>query len=86
MPAKDRKRYSVHRAIRMQSEIMDGKRSRYDGLEAEVTRSSPSTGPAPITAGILVPWRLRDEDGERVLGTTQPTGGATLVGSRSCRT
>ena len=88
MPAKDRKRYSVHRAIRMQAEIMDGKRGRYDGLEAEVHEELVKHRTGADHGGILVPWRLRDEDGgqervdTRVLGTTQPTGGATLVGQQ----
>lgn len=84
MPAKDRKRYSVHRAIRMQAEIMDGKRSRYDGLEAEIHEEMAKHRTGADHGGILVPWRLRDEDAgqERVLGTTQPTGGATLVGQQ----
>lgn len=84
MPAKDRKRYSVHRAIRMQAEIMDGKRGRYDGLEAEVHEELSKHRTGADHGGILIPWRLRDEDaGEaRVLGTTQPTGGATLVGQQ----
>jgi hypothetical protein len=84
MPAKDRKRYSVHRAIRMQAEIMDGKRSRYDGLEAEVHEELSKHRTGADHGGVLVPWRLRDEDAgqERVLGTTQPTGGATLVGQQ----
>ncbi len=84
MPAKDRKRYSVHRAIRMQAEIMDGKRGQYDGLEAEVHQELTKHRTGADHGGILVPWRLRDEDAgqERVLGTTQPTGGATLVGQQ----
>jgi len=84
MPAKDRKRYSVHRAIRMQAEIMDGKRSSYDGLEAEVHEELAKHRTGADHGGILVPWRLRDQDAgqECVLGTTQPTGGATLVGQQ----
>ena len=87
MPAKDRKRYSVHRAIRMQAEIMDGKRSRYDGLEAEVHEELAKHRTGADHGGILVPWRMRGDDelgldGMRVLGTTQPTGGATLVGQQ----
>jgi len=84
MPTRDRKRYSIHRAIRMQAEIMDGKRSRYDGLEAEVHEELTKHRTGADHGGVLVPWRLRDEDGgqERVLGTTQPTGGATLVGQQ----
>jgi len=84
MPAKDRKRYSVHRAIRMQAEIMDGKRSSYDGLEAEVHQELAKHRTGADHGGILVPWRLRDQDvgQKRVLGTTQPTGGATLVGQQ----
>ncbi len=85
MPAKDRKRYSVHRAIRMQAEIMDGKRSGYDGLEAEVHEELAKHRTGADHGGILVPWRLNAESERvdtRVLGTTQPTGGATLVGQQ----
>lgn len=82
LPARDRKRYSVHRAIRMQAEIMDGKRSRYDGLEAEVHEELAKHRTGADHGGVLVPWRLRGEEelDTRVLGTTQPSGGATLVG------
>lgn len=81
MPAKDRKRYSIHRAIRMQAEIMDGKRSRYDGIEAEVHEELAKHRTGADHGGILAPWRL-DSEGERVLGTNQPSGGATLVGQQ----
>ena len=85
MPTRDRKRYSVHRAIRMQAEIMDGKRGQYDGLEAEVHQELTKHRTGADHGGILVPWRLRDDEelGQtRVLGTNQPTGGATLVGQQ----
>lgn len=78
LPARDKKRYSVHRAIRLQAEIMDGKRSHYDGLEAEVHQELSKRRTGADHGGILVPWRLSDEE-ERTLGTIQPTGGATLV-------
>lgn len=81
MPVRDKRRYSVHRAIRMQAEIMDGKRSLYDGLEAEVHQELAKHRTGADHGGILVPWRLfGDDERERVLGTTQQTGGATLVG------
>jgi HK97 family phage major capsid protein len=82
MPARDKKRYSIHRAIRMQSELMDGKRSRYDGLEAEVHDELVKHRTGADHGGVLVPWRLSEDDQQRVLGTTQPTGGATLVGQQ----
>lgn len=85
MPTRDKKRYSVHRAIRMQAEIMDGKRGQYDGLEAEIHQELTKHRTGADHGGILVPWRLRDDDEQgqtRVLGTTQPTGGATLVGQQ----
>ncbi|HPD73629.1 MAG TPA: phage major capsid protein, partial [Candidatus Krumholzibacteria bacterium] len=82
MPAKDKKRYSIHRAIRMQAELMDGKRSRYDGLEAEVHDELVKHRTGADHGGVLVPWRLSEDDQQRVLGTTQPTGGATLVGQQ----
>ena len=89
MPAKDRKRYSIHRAIRLQAEIMDGKRSRYDGLEAEIHEELTKHRTGADHGGILTPWRLNGdaESGgargdTRVLGTNAPTGGATLVGQQ----
>jgi len=82
MPVRDKKRYSIHRAIRMQAELMDGKRSRYDGLEAEVHDELTKHRTGADHGGVLVPWRLDGDDQQRVLGTTQPTGGATLVGQQ----
>lgn len=82
MPARDKKRHSIHRAIRMQAELMDGKRSRYDGLEAEVHDELTKHRTGADHGGVLVPWRLSEDDQQRVLGTTQPTGGATLVGQQ----
>lgn len=82
MPARDKKRYSIHRAIRMQAELMDGKRSRYDGLEAEVHEELTKHRTGADHGGVLVPWRLSDDDQQRVLGTTQQSGGATLVGQQ----
>jgi HK97 family phage major capsid protein len=82
MPARDKKRYSVHRAIRMQAELMDGKRSRYDGLEAEVHDELAKHRTGADHGGVLVPWRLGENDRQRVLGTTEPAGGATLVGQQ----
>ena len=82
MPARDKKRYSIHRAIRMQAELMDGKRGRYDGLEAEVHEELTKHRTGADHGGVLVPWRLHDDDQQRVLGTAQPTGGATLVGQQ----
>jgi HK97 family phage major capsid protein len=79
MPARDKKRYSIHRAIRLQAELMDGKRSRYDGLEAEVHEELAKHRTGADHGGVLVPWRLSDDDQQRVLGTTQQSGGATLV-------
>ncbi len=82
MPARDKTRYSIHRAIRMQAELMDGKRSRYDGLEAEVHDELVRHRTGADHGGVLVPWRLEGDDQQRVLGTTQPAGGATLVGQQ----
>lgn len=82
LPARDKKRYSLHRAIRMQAELMDGKRSRYDGLESEVHDELARHRTGADHGGVLVPWRLSSDDQQRVLGTTQPTGGATLVGQQ----
>lgn len=77
MPERDRRRYSYQRAVMMQAELRDGRRSSYDGLEAEVhqelqRRRLPN---ATDHGGVLVPWSM-----ERTMGTTQPTGGASLVG------
>ncbi len=82
MPARDKKRYSIHRAIRLQAELMDGKRSRYDGLEAEVHEELAKHRTGADHGGVLVPWRLNENDQQRVLGTTQQGGGATLVGQQ----
>jgi HK97 family phage major capsid protein len=82
MPARDKKRYSIHRAIRLQAELMDGKRSRYDGLEAEVHEELAKHRTGADHGGVLVPWRLSDDDQQRVLGTTEQSGGATLVGQQ----
>ena len=82
MPARDKKRYSIHRAIRMQAELMDGKRSGYDGLEAEVHQELAKHRTGADHGGVLVPWRLPDQDRQRVLGTTETSGGATLVGQQ----
>ena len=82
MPARDKKRYSIHRAIRLQAELMDGKRSRYDGLEAEVHEELSKHRTGADHGSVLVPWRLSDDDQQRVLGTTQQSGGATLVGQQ----
>lgn len=81
MPAKDRRRYSVQRAIRMHVEMKEGNRASYDGIEGEVHAELAKRRTGADHGGVLIPWRIR-EDGtrmERVLGTTEPTGGATLV-------
>jgi HK97 family phage major capsid protein len=84
MPAKDRGRYSVQRAIQMQIEIKEGKRSQYDGIEGEIHQERFRQRGGSEHGGILVPLRLRTEEERerlvRTLGTNQPTGGATLVG------
>jgi HK97 family phage major capsid protein len=84
LPAKDRKRYSVQRAIQLQTETMEGKRSNYDGLEAEVHQELSKRRTGADHGGILVPLRLRSEEDRlmRTLGTNQATGGATLVGQQ----
>lgn len=81
MPRKDRMRYSMQRAIRQQMEVRDGKRGSYDGLEAEVHQELSKNRGGTDHGGILAPWRLRDDVDSRLrtLGTTEPTGGATLV-------
>jgi HK97 family phage major capsid protein len=85
MPARDRNRYSIQRAIRMQIEMKEGNRRQYDGLEAELHQELAGHRSGTDHGGILVPWRLRTDDEilqARTLGTTQPTGGATLVGQQ----
>ncbi len=84
MPAKDRRRYSVARAIRLQAEVRDGQRGRYDGLEAEVHQELAKQRTGTDHGGILIPWRLRTQEEleRRTMGTMQPTGGATLVGQQ----
>lgn len=87
MPARDRSRYSLQRAIQQQVEMKLGRRSSYDGLEAEVHREllgQRGTG-AEDHGGVLIPLRTRTDEElrqQRTLSTTQPTGGATLVGQQ----
>jgi len=89
MSKKDRGRYSIARALRMQVEMHKGMRREYDGVEYEVHQELEKQRSQQATdhGGILVPWRSgQDEEGairraaHRTLGTTEPTGGATLVG------
>lgn len=84
MPAQDRSRYSVLRAVRMQMELMQGQRGRIDGLEAEVHQELAKTRAGADHGGIIVPWRLRSQGdpslaAARALGSTQASGGASLV-------
>lgn len=80
MSARDISRYSIQRALHLVSE---GRQ--LDGLEAEVhqelARNQKAQG-----GGFFVPLRTRRESWEniqqRTMGTTQPTGGATLVGQQ----
>lgn len=84
MPEKDRRRYSVRRAVQMQVERAGGQRGAFDGLEGEVHQELAKQRSGTDHGGVLIPWRLRTEDDlqERTLGTMQPTGGATLVGQQ----
>ncbi len=75
---RDLGRYSFQRALRIQTEMREGVRANYDGLEAEVHTELLKNRRGEDHGGILVPWRLR----ERTLGTTEATGGATLVGTQ----
>ncbi len=81
MPLKDLRRYSVQRAISMHVELLGGKRGTYDGLEGEVHAELAKKRTGADHGGVLIPWRIREDSlhRERVLGTTEPTGGATLV-------
>ena len=85
MSAKDRKRYSVARAVRLQVEILQGERSKLDGLESEVHQELSKRRSGTDHGGILIPWRLRTDEEQlqqRTLGTMQATGGAVLVGQQ----
>jgi len=75
---KDVSRYSFQRAIRMQTEMREGSRANYDGVEAEVHTELLKNRRGEDHGGILVPFRLE----ERILGTTEATGGATVVGTK----
>lgn len=86
MPDKDKRRYSFLRALRMQTEVMDGKRGRYDGVEAEVHQELEQHRTTADHGGILVPWQFRNREGDvpgkRTMGTGEAAGGATLVGTQ----
>lgn len=78
MPEKDVRAYSVQRVLRIAAG--DEKPT---GLEAEV-HEELARSHAPAHGGFLIPWRLRKDDRlsgyhERVLGTGEAAGGATLV-------
>lgn len=81
MKEKDARLYSFARALRLQTEVKEGSRSNYDGLERDVHQELLKTRRGEDHGGILVPWSLRSQSyEERVLGTGEATGGATLVG------
>ena len=93
MKPRDRARYSIGRALRMHVELADptGKRREIDGLEAEVHQELAKNRQGTDHGGILIPMRtLNEEELEqraialehRALGTTEPTGGAALVGEQ----
>lgn len=80
---RDVSQYSIRRAMG----IVAGMENR-DGMEAEIHDELIVKGAKPTHGGMLVPWRLRGNDElspatHRVLGTTEPTGGATLVGTQT---
>lgn len=78
MDKKDRSAYSITRALRIQTEMKAGDRSKYDGLEAEVHQELASHRVGSDHGGICVPWDTNPER-KRILGTGEPAGGATLV-------
>ena len=81
MTKKDARLYSFARALRLQTEVKEGSRANYDGLERDVHQELLKTRRGEDHGGILVPWSLRSNSyEERVLGTGEATGGATLVG------
>lgn len=86
LPEKDRRAYSVMKAIRQQTELKSGGRSQYDGLEGELHTELSKHSHGEDHGGIRVPWRLKTREqleqlAERTLGTTEATGGAALVGT-----
>ena len=84
MQPRDRRRYSIGRALRMQVEIAAGKKTAIDGLEGEVHAELARNRQGEDHGGILIPMRTRtgEELAQRTLGTTEATGGATLVGEQ----
>jgi len=74
-------RYSYARALRLAVELKEGERSKYDGVEGEMHQEL-ARHRGPQHGGILIPWRLRSTEQHRAMGTTEPTGGATLVGTQ----
>jgi hypothetical protein len=74
--------YSIRRAMGIVAGI-----EKRDGMEAEIHDELIVKGAKPTHGGMLVPWRLRAdtelaEASKRALGTTEPAGGATLVGTQ----
>lgn len=82
VPERDVSKYSIRRAMAITAGI-----EKRDGMEVELHDELVVKGAKPTHGGMLVPWRLRGNDElspgrHRVLGTTEPTGGATLVGTQ----
>lgn len=90
LPDEDRRKYSVHKAIRSQMLVMDGKRNALDGLEGEIHQELSKNRSGTDHGGVLIPWRVLREDDpmairmamHRTLGTTEPTGGAAITGTQ----
>lgn len=86
VPRDVRKRYSIRRAIAGLLARHEGN-GQLDGVELEVHQELVRNQPVTVQRhnGVLIPLRLRTADEmdqgleQRTLGTTQPTGGATLV-------
>ena len=79
---RDVAQYSIRRAMGIVAGI-----EKRDGMEAEIHEELIVKGAKPTHGGMLIPWRLRGKDelspaSHRALGTTEPTGGATLVGTQ----
>ena len=86
---KDLRRYSYTRAALMASEIREGRRQSFDGVEAEISQGIEQALPATVQrhGGLLLPLRLERPDDEprrqtHAMGTGVAGGGAELVFDR----
>lgn len=86
LPEKDRRSYSVRKAIYGQVQVMDGKKRALDGLEGEIHQELTRASQGADHGGVRIPFRIlegRDaEVSRRTLGTTEAAGGAATVGTQ----